>query len=205
RPALRAAVPAALKFPDHLNPGQVRVIPPARPRPRPPRPALTAARAAGRRVPAVLVLRCRRLRPRPLRRIPEHHPLQDRQRSAHPLELSRLPRDLGITPRQGLPQLRGSPLPALVRLQRRSQRSPQRRHISIRTRDHPRRNRHAAQQTPSPAANHAPHTSASPRTRPRRRETPSPDFRILTLAERGVAATAGTETVRAVRESRLII
>src|SRR5271157_3325499 len=71
--------------------------------------------------------------------------------------------------------------PALVRLQRRSQRSPQRRHISIRTRDHPRRNRHAAQQTPSPAANHAPHASASPRTRPWRRETPSPDFRILTL------------------------
>ena len=181
RPAFRAAVPAALKVPDHLNPGQVRVIPPPRPRPRPPRPALITARPAGRRLAAALILRRRRLRPRPLRRITEHHPLQDRQRSAHPLKLSRLPRDLGITPRESLPQLRGSLLPALVRLQRRSQRSPQRRHISIRTRNHPRHNRHAAQQTPSPAANHAPHASASPRTHPRRRETPSPDFRILTL------------------------
>src|SRR5208337_4504689 len=178
RPALRAAVPAALKFPDHLNPGQVRVIPPPRPRPRPPRPALITARPAGRRLPAVLVLRCRRLRPRPLRRIPEHHPLQDRQRSAHPLELSRLPRDLGITPRQSLPQLRGSPLPALVRLQRRSQRSPQRRHISIRTR----RDRHAAQQTPSPAANHAPHASVSPHTRPYRREPRHPTSEYLRIA-----------------------
>jgi len=84
------------------------------------------------------------------------------QRGTHPLQLSRLPRDLGITPRESLPQLRGGPLPALVRLQRRSQGSPQRRHISIRTR----RDRHAAQQTPSPAANHAPHASVSPHTRP---------------------------------------
>src|SRR6266581_2868376 len=177
RPALRAAVPAALKVPDHLNPGQVRVIPPPRPRPRPPRPALTTTRAAGRRLPATLTPGCRRLRPRPLRRIPEHHPLQDRQRGAHPLKLSRLPRDLGITPRQGLPQLCGGPLPALVRLQRRSQGSPQRHNLSIRTR----RDRHAAQQTPSPAANHAPHASVPPYTHPWRRETPSPDFRILTI------------------------
>ena len=178
RPALRAAVPAAPEIPDHLNPGQGRVIPPPRPRPRAPRPALTAARAAGRRLPA-LILRCRRPRPRPLRRVTEHHPLQDRQRGTHPLQLSRLPRDLGITPRESLPQLRGGPLPALVRLQRRSQGSPQRRHISIRTR----RDRHAAQQTPSPAANHAPHASVSPHTRPWRRETPSPDFRILTVRQ----------------------
>ena len=51
RPALRAAVPSALKVPNHLNPGQVRVIPPPRPRPRPPRPALITARPAGRRLP----------------------------------------------------------------------------------------------------------------------------------------------------------
>ncbi len=163
RPALRAAVPAALKVPDHLNPGQARVIPPPRPRPRTARPALITARAAGRRLPAALILRRWRLRPRPLRRVTEHHPLQDRQRSAHPLQLSRLPRDLGITPRESLPQLRGNPLPALVRLQRRGQRSPQRRHIGIRTRDHPSRNRHATQQTPSPAANHATYASVSPR------------------------------------------
>jgi hypothetical protein len=37
---------------------------------------------------------CRRLRPRPLRRPPEHHPLQNGQVSPHPLRLSRLPRVL---------------------------------------------------------------------------------------------------------------
>ena len=35
-PALRAAVPAAREIPEHLKPGQVRVIPPPRPRPRTP-------------------------------------------------------------------------------------------------------------------------------------------------------------------------
>ena len=68
--------------------------------------AMCSRRIGNCRTPA-LILRRRRLRPRPLRRITEHHPLQDRQRSAHPLKLSRLPRDLGITPRESLPQLRG--------------------------------------------------------------------------------------------------
>ncbi len=157
----RAAVPA-LKVPDHLNPGQAGVIPPPRPRPRPPRPALITARPAGRRLPAALILRRRRLRPRPLRRITEHHPLQDRQRSAHPLKLSRLPGVLLPQPLVIREQRSGGPLPPLVRLQRRVQGSPQRRHISIRTR----RDRHPAQQTLSPAANHAPHASVSPHTRP---------------------------------------
>ena len=177
RPALRAAVPAALKVPDHLNPGQGRDKSrrPARaPGPRG-LPLLPPVPPGAGSSPAALILRRLWFRPRPLRRITEHHPLQDRQRSAHPLKLSRLPRDLGITPRQGLPQLRGRPLPALVRLQRRGQGSPQRRHLSIRTR----RDRHAAQQTLSPAANHAPHASVSPHTRPWRRETPSPTSEYL--------------------------
>ena len=42
-PALRAAVPAAGKVPDHLDPGQMRVIPPSRPRPRTARPAALPA------------------------------------------------------------------------------------------------------------------------------------------------------------------
>src|SRR6266702_3903262 len=37
-PALRAAVTAALEVPHHLEPGQIRVIPPPRPRPRAPLP-----------------------------------------------------------------------------------------------------------------------------------------------------------------------
>ena len=106
---------------------------------------------------AALALR-RRLRPRPLRRVPEHHPLQDRQRRAHPLKLSRLPLDQRVPLRESRPQLRGGPLPARVRLQRRIQGSPQRRHLSIRTRH----DRHAAQQTPSAAANHAPRASVPP-------------------------------------------
>ena len=77
RPALRAAVPAALEIPDHLDPGQVRVIPPPRPRPR----AAFPARAAPA-LPALILRPAairRRLRPQPLRRPPEHHPLQNRQ------------------------------------------------------------------------------------------------------------------------------
>jgi len=70
-PALRAAVPAAVEIPDHLDPRRMRVIPPSRARPRPARPAaLTAARAlpvAG--LTAVIPARGTRLHP--LRRPPE--------------------------------------------------------------------------------------------------------------------------------------
>src|SRR6266852_5586648 len=78
-PALRAAVPAAREVPEHLKPGQVRVIPPPRPGPRTPlvpraapavpaRPAVTSGTTTGRR-----------LRARLLRRPPEQHPLQNNQ------------------------------------------------------------------------------------------------------------------------------
>jgi hypothetical protein len=87
-PAPRAAVPTAGKVPDHPGPGQMRVIPPAGPRPQPARPAaLTAAPAAAARVPAAARIPGRRPRPRPLRRPPEHQPLQHRQLRRHPLKL----------------------------------------------------------------------------------------------------------------------
>ncbi len=74
RPALRAAVPAPGKVPDHLEPGQMRVIPPPRPGPRA-APAALAAGPAPVPVTAGLILTASRPRPRPLRRPPEHHPL----------------------------------------------------------------------------------------------------------------------------------
>ena len=140
----------------------MRVIPPPRPRPRP--RGRPYCRPCRRRGLSALILRCRRLRPRPLRANPRT------PSAAGPLARHLPARaqptagaDFGITPRESLPQLRGGPLPALVRLQRRSQGSPQQRHISIRTRG----DRHAAQQTPSPAANrHAPR-AACRRTRAR--------------------------------------
>ena len=180
RPAVRAAV-AAPEIPDHLNPGQMRVIPSPRPRPRAP---LLPARA----IPALpaLILRPaavrRRLRPRPLRRPPEHHPLQNRQVSPHPLQLSRLLRVLRPQPRVLRPQLLRQLRQPLIGLQRRSQHIPQRRLSILRTRDNARHNRHAAQQTRSALANHAPHTTCrGPSLAPQRARTPR-GFRILTLA-----------------------
>ena len=97
-PALRAAVPA-LEIPDHLNPGQVRVIPPPRPRPRAALLPVPLPRPCRRRAIAA-----RRLRARPLRRPPEHHLLQDRQVS---LQLPHLSVPVRITlaklPDLGLP------------------------------------------------------------------------------------------------------
>ena len=75
-PALRAAVPAPGKIPEHLEPGQMRVIPPPCPSPR----AAFPPRAGPGTLPAGGI--ARRLRARPLRRPPEHHPLQNRQVSA---------------------------------------------------------------------------------------------------------------------------
>ena len=57
-------------------------------------------------------------RPRPLRRPPEHKPLQHRQLGIHPLKLGIAAHKLPPQPGVLRPQLRGSPLPALIRLQR---------------------------------------------------------------------------------------
>jgi len=78
-PAFRAAVPAAGKIPDHLEPGQVRVIPLPGPRPRPPPPA-RAVSAIPAGVPAAGIAGVRPGR-RFLRRPAENHPLQNRQAS----------------------------------------------------------------------------------------------------------------------------
>ena len=63
RPALRAAVPAAPEIPGHLDPGQMRVIPPPRPRPRTPLLPARAAPAQITALPRVPAVR-RRLGPR---------------------------------------------------------------------------------------------------------------------------------------------
>src|SRR5712692_2299909 len=105
-------------------------------------------------------------RTRPLRGPPEQHPLQNRQVSPQPLQLSRLLRVLRPQPGVLLPehgillaQLSNQPRHLPVRLQGRSQHLPQRRLSTLQNRDKTSRNRHAAQQTPSAAANHAPRTT----------------------------------------------
>src|SRR6266849_171589 len=105
-------------------------------------------------------------RTRPLRGPPEQHPLQTRQVSPQPLQLSRLLRVLRPQPGVLLPvhgillaQLSNQPRHLPVRLQGRSQHLPQRRLSTLQNRDKTSRNRHAAQQTPSAAANHAPRTT----------------------------------------------
>src|SRR6266568_115394 len=139
-------------------------------------PAVLAAGPAPLPVTAGLILTASSPRPRPLRRPPEHHPLQNRQVSAQPLQLSRLLRVLLPKPGVLLAQLTRQPRQLLVRLQCRSQHILGRR-LSIRQiQDNPCRNRHAAQQTPSPAANHAPRLPCRATARP----TPPHDFRILT-------------------------
>ena len=146
--------------PRSPQPGQVRVIPPPRPRPR------TAPRfvpvPASRHHPPAPSLPAPGSGPRPLRRPPEHHPLQDRQVSPQlphlsvpvRITLAELP-DLGLPLRVPLTEPRVlRPQPGVL-IQRRGQRIPQRRLSPHRIREHARRNRHAAQQTSSAAANHA--------------------------------------------------
>src|SRR5229473_826201 len=144
----------------------MRVIPPPRTRPRPPLSLLTrSVPPVLRRLPAAVTARGGS-RTRPLRGPPEQHPLQNRQVSPQPLQLSRLLRVLRPQPGVLLPehgillaQLSNQPRHLPVRLQGRSQHLPQRRLSTLQNRDKTSRNRHAAQQTPSAAANHAPRTT----------------------------------------------
>jgi len=180
-PAFRAAVPAPGKIPEHLEPGQVRVIPPPCPCPR----AALPPRAGPGTLPAGGIAgTARRLRARPLRRPPEHHPLQNRQVSAELPQLGSLLRVLRPQPFVLLAQLRRQPRQLPVRIQRRSQHIPQRCLSILRIRDNARRNRHAAQQTSSPAANHAPRASVSQPTALADANTPSHEFRILTRGQK---------------------
>jgi hypothetical protein len=144
-PALRAPVPAALEVPDHLNPGQMRIIPPPRPGARAPGPR----RAAALLVPAA-VTPARRTGPHLLRRPPEHHPLQHRQRGLHLLQLGVTPRGRLTQPGVLRPQLlvlrtqlSSELLPAPVRLQRPGQHIFNR-GVSIHLRQHPSRSSHKA-------------------------------------------------------------
>ena len=170
-PALRAAVPAIREIPEHLQPRQARVIPPPRPRPRaallsrgaPPFPVLPAATSG------IIIAAGRRPRPRLLRRPPEQHPLQHSEVSPEPLQLGVPLRITLSQPRHLLPQQRvvlDQPVSQLrqlpVRLQGLSQHALRRRRLStLRIPDHASRNRHAAQQTRSATANHAPRASVS--------------------------------------------
>src|SRR5439155_4177680 len=130
----------------------------------------------------------RRPWPRLLRRPPEQHPLQHSEVSPEPLQLGVPLRTTLTQPRHLLPQQRvvlDHPVSQLrqlpVRLQGLSQQALRRRRPStLRIPDHASRNRHAAQQTRSATANHAPRTSVS---QPAVRGTPttqSQDFRVLT-------------------------
>jgi hypothetical protein len=183
-PGLRAAVPAAGKIPDHLEPGQMRLIPPPRPRPRAP---LLPAPVSAIPFPAAAraVLTGSRLRPRPLRGPPEHHPLQNRQVSPEIHQLGRLPGVLLPQPGVLLPepgvllaQLSGQPRHLPVRFQRRSQHIPQRCLSTPQDQDNPRRDRHPAQQTPSTTANHAPRTAC-----PDPAESPPPNYSTHATSE----------------------
>jgi hypothetical protein len=138
--APRAAIPAAFKIPDHLDPRQMRVVPPSRPRTRPAPPAVAARPLPA--VPAAVPVPAGRLRPRTLRRAPEHQPLQHRQLSLHPLKLG-LPLHISL-PQPGvlLPQLPGQPLPPLVGLHRPGQGIPQP-GVSIRLHDNASQDRHS--------------------------------------------------------------
>ena len=170
------------KIPDHLDPGQARVIPPPRPspraaflprplpgpgparRPRPARPAAPAATApTTARTPSAAEP------PGQPAVSPARRPAPRRARSSR-------------SPSTGSSAARRAELP--VRIQRRSQHIPQRCLSILRIRDNTRRNRHAAQQTPSAAANHAPRASVSQPTALWTPNIPSHEFRILkTLPE----------------------
>ena len=128
-PALRAAVPAALEIPDHLNPGQMRVITPPCPRPRTPLLVTAAARTA-LQLPAAAGITITGIRPRarvrPLRGPPEQHPLENRQVSPEILQLGRQFGVLRPQPGVLLAQLRRQPRHLLIRFQRSSQHVPKR-------------------------------------------------------------------------------
>ena len=167
-PALRAAIPAPGKVPDHLNTRQMRVIPPPRPRPRAPLNALLPApRLPATAASGIITGTAGRLRAVLLRGPAEHHPLQHRHSGPKLLQLSRLRRVLLTQPRILLAHPRVIPAQLLrrlrelpVRLQRRSQRIPQPRLSALRNRVNTSRNRHhAPQQTPSAAAKHAEHAN----------------------------------------------
>ena len=168
-PAPRTAIRPVLEIPGHLGPGQMRVIPPAVPRPAPlprhagrtvaPRAARPAIPLAGGGLTALL------------RGPAEHHPLQHRQLSGHLLKLSAALRQAltqpGILPGQ-LRDQHGQPL---VRRQRIRQRIPQLRD-RIGLRNHP-GNRHRPQQTPSGTRNHASRPGVSRPRHPRAKQTPN--------------------------------
>src|SRR5204863_3828128 len=106
---------------------------------------------------------------------------QYRQVSAQPLQLRRLPRVLRPQPRVLLAQLAGHPRQLPVRLQRGGQHVPQRCLSILRIRDNASRSHHAAQQTPSAAANHASRPRVSQPAALADANAPSHDFRILTM------------------------
>ena len=124
-----------------------------------------------------------------LRRPPEKHPLQDSEIGPQLLQLSipfRVPRS---HPRDLLPQqcLPPGPLASADSCRfacNTSANSVPR--TAPQQPSHPRqrsRNYHAAQQSSSAAANHAPHASVSQPSNPQTPVDPSQDFRVLTAAE----------------------
>jgi len=85
-------------------------------------------------------------------------------------------------------------LPA--RIQCRSQHIPQRCLSILRTRDNASHGHHAAQQTPSPAANHALRTGVSQPTVLVDANTPSREFRILTIGQLGISGQSAANRLR---------
>src|SRR6266498_2227973 len=151
----------------------MRVIPPPRlAPPPPPRPAHGLPTVPD--LSTAVSTPARRIRPRPLRRTPEHQPLQHRQLSRHPLKLG-LPLRIALTQPLVLRlQLPGQLLPPLVGLQRPNQSIPQPR-VSIRLRDNASQDRH------SNTTNTI--TTAESRTTARRVARSQPqDSRLLTPA-----------------------
>src|SRR6266536_1492578 len=130
-----------------------------RPRPRPPLHAPTVAVIPARLPVTAGLITAGRLRTRPLRRPPEQHPLQHRKVCPQTLQLARLLRVLRTQPGVLLAQLSHQPRHLLIRLQRSSQHVPQRCLSTLGIRDNACHNHHAAQQTPSAAADHAPPTA----------------------------------------------
>ena len=137
--ALWAAVATVGEVPDHLHPRQLRVIPPARPRSRPPPGALPAASRPGL-IPATVT--AGRPGPGPFRGPAEQHPLQHRQLGVHPLQLAVPDRQLLTQPRDLLPLPLHQPNEPLIRLQRLRQRR-------LQARDRIRFHEHSASHEPT--------------------------------------------------------
>src|SRR5271165_3408999 len=200
-PAVRAAVPAAREIPEHLEPRQPRIIPPARTRPR---TALHLLLLPAARLPAVtgiiIVTVAVRGRAGLLRRPPEHDPLQDRDRGVRLGQLSGL--SAGQLPqlladpgqlRVLLPQLRVLPGQVIdsYRLLLDDFQRPREQLLSgrsaggqrpgtIRARQNPGPRSHEPQQTlPSPA-NHAPRPACRSRRPRKTSHPPSQELRRLT-------------------------